>query len=205
MSYNGSGLFQINTAGQPVVGATVISSTVFNAFTADIATGLSTAITKNGQTTLTANIPMSGFNLTGYRGVLSSLDSGSPVAAGNTATYTPVFTAVTNVTTVGASLSVGADFARTINGVVVNMTFGIRATAGGGAIVRVSLPLASAMTDAVQLSGVGTIGNSGGTAFLPIRILGDIVNDEAEITFIADAAFATEQRCTVQFGYTVRV
>lgn len=65
MSFNGAGLFQINTAGQPVVFGTAIDETVFNAFTADIATGLSTCITKNGQTTITANIPMSSFKFTG--------------------------------------------------------------------------------------------------------------------------------------------
>jgi len=58
MSYNGSGTFQINTAGQPVVAGTVISSTAFNSLTSDLATGLSTAITKDGQTTPTANIPL---------------------------------------------------------------------------------------------------------------------------------------------------
>jgi hypothetical protein len=57
MSYNGSGTFNINTAGQPVVTGTPISSTVFNALTADLATGLSTAITKDGQTATTARIP----------------------------------------------------------------------------------------------------------------------------------------------------
>lgn len=65
MSYNGSGTFQINTTGQPVVAGTVISSTAFNALTADLANGLSTAITKDGQTTVTANIPMSNFKITG--------------------------------------------------------------------------------------------------------------------------------------------
>ena len=65
MSYNGSGVFQINTTGQPVVAGTVISSTAFNALTSDLATGLSTAITKDGQTTVTANIPMAGFKITG--------------------------------------------------------------------------------------------------------------------------------------------
>jgi len=39
VSYNGSGTFQINTSGQPVVTGTSISSTVFNALTADLATG----------------------------------------------------------------------------------------------------------------------------------------------------------------------
>jgi hypothetical protein len=57
MSFNGSGTFVINSTGQPVVTGTVISSSTFNAFTADIGTGLSTAITKNGQTTTTALIP----------------------------------------------------------------------------------------------------------------------------------------------------
>jgi len=65
MSYNGSGTFVINTAGQPVVSGTVISSTAFNALTADLATGLSTAITKDGQTTPTANIPMGNNKITG--------------------------------------------------------------------------------------------------------------------------------------------
>ena len=58
MSYNGSGTFQINSAGQPVVANTVISATVFNALTADLATGLTTCLTKDGQTTPTANIPL---------------------------------------------------------------------------------------------------------------------------------------------------
>jgi hypothetical protein len=65
LSYNGSGVFQINTTGQPVVAGTVISSTAFNALTSDLATGLSTAITKDGQTTVTANIPLAGFKITG--------------------------------------------------------------------------------------------------------------------------------------------
>ena len=57
MSFNGSGTFNINSAGQPVVTGTVISSTDFNALTQDLATGLSTCITKDGQTTTTQRIP----------------------------------------------------------------------------------------------------------------------------------------------------
>lgn len=57
MAYNGSGTFLINSTGQPVVSGTVISSTVENALTADLATGLSTCITKDAQTTTTAIIP----------------------------------------------------------------------------------------------------------------------------------------------------
>jgi len=64
MSFNGSGTFVINTAGQPVVANTVISATVFNALTSDLATGLSTCITKDGQTTVTANIPFGNNKIT---------------------------------------------------------------------------------------------------------------------------------------------
>jgi hypothetical protein len=65
MSYNGTGTFNINTAGQPVVTGTTITSTAFNLLTADLATGLTTALTKDGQTTPTANIPMGTFKITG--------------------------------------------------------------------------------------------------------------------------------------------
>jgi hypothetical protein len=64
MSYNGSGVFTINTAGQPVITGTTISSTTFNTLTADLATGLTTALTKDGQSTPTANIGMGGFKIT---------------------------------------------------------------------------------------------------------------------------------------------
>ena len=75
MSYNGSGTFQINSAGQPVVTGTVISSTAFNALTTDLATGLSTAITKDGQTTPTANIKLGGFKLTNVGAATTSGDA----------------------------------------------------------------------------------------------------------------------------------
>jgi hypothetical protein len=73
MSFNGSGVFVINSAGQPVVANTVISSTVFNALTADLATGLTNCITKDGQSTPTANIPMGSNKITGLAvGTLAS-------------------------------------------------------------------------------------------------------------------------------------
>ena len=75
MSYNGSGAFNINTAGQPVVTGTVISSSVFNALTADLATGLSTAITKDGQTTITNNIPFNGYKITNLGAGTASTDA----------------------------------------------------------------------------------------------------------------------------------
>jgi len=59
-----NGVFVINSTGQPVVADTIIDDTVFNALTADLATGLSTCITSDGQSTITADIPMSNFKIT---------------------------------------------------------------------------------------------------------------------------------------------
>lgn len=65
MPYNGSGVFSPSTADFPAVSGTLIQSTKFNNVINDIATGLSTALTKDGQTTVTANLPMAGFKHTG--------------------------------------------------------------------------------------------------------------------------------------------
>lgn len=75
MSYSGNGTFLINSAGQPVVPGTTITTTAFNALTADLATGLTTAMTKDGQTVPTANIPMGGFKLTGLGAGTSATDA----------------------------------------------------------------------------------------------------------------------------------
>ena len=75
MSYNGSGTFVINSAGQPVVTGTAITSTAFNALTGDLATGLTTAITKDGQTTPTANLTLGGYKITNLANGSASTDA----------------------------------------------------------------------------------------------------------------------------------
>jgi len=75
MSFSGTGTFNINSAGQPVVAGTTITATAFNALTADLATGLSTCITKDGQQTVTANIPFANFRLTGVGAGTSGTDA----------------------------------------------------------------------------------------------------------------------------------
>ena len=115
MSYNGSGTFNINSAGQPVVTGTVISSTAFNALTADLGTGLSTAITKDGQTVATARIPFAA-------GINSSLvtdatntTTGSIITAGGVGIAKAVFVGTTlNV----AGASTLAAITGTFNGTV---------------------------------------------------------------------------------------
>jgi len=75
MSYNGSGTFSINSAGQPVVAGTTISSTVFNSLTSDLATGLTTALTKDGQSTPTANITMGTYKITNLGAATAGTDA----------------------------------------------------------------------------------------------------------------------------------
>ena len=89
MSYNGSGTFNINSAGQPVVSGTVISSTAFNALTADLGTGLTTALTKDGQTTPTANITLGGYKITNLAAGTAAADAVrfSQLQGGSTSTY----------------------------------------------------------------------------------------------------------------------
>lgn len=72
MSFNGSGVFSIiNT----FVYDTIISESAVNQNFSDIATGLSTAITKDGQTVVTANIPMATNKFTGLGAGSAATDS----------------------------------------------------------------------------------------------------------------------------------
>ena len=120
MSYNGSGTFNINTTGQPVVAGTVISSSAFNALTTDLATGLTTAITKDGQTTTTAQISFAQ----GLRSTLvtdsSSVSTGSIITDGGVGIAKNVY--------VGGTLNVTGSTSLT-NPVINNIKMGYSTTA----------------------------------------------------------------------------
>jgi len=110
MSYNGSGTFQINTTGQPVVTGTVISATAFNSLTADLATGLSTAITKDGQTATTSRIPFAQGITSTLTTDATSTASGSIITAGGVGIAKALYVGTTaNIggTTDSSSVSTG--------------------------------------------------------------------------------------------------
>lgn len=109
MSFNGSGLFVIDSTGQPVSANTLIESSVFNALTDDLATGLSNCITKDGQQAVTANLPMATYRHTGVGNAVARTDyaaagqvqdgklnwvDGGGTADAITATYSPAITAL---------------------------------------------------------------------------------------------------------------
>lgn len=111
MSYNGSGTFQINTSGQPVVTGTIISSTAFNSLTADLATGLSTAITKDGQTATTVRIPFAQGISSTLATDSTSTGTGSIITAGGVgiakALYVGTTANVAGAVTLQSTLAVG--------------------------------------------------------------------------------------------------
>jgi hypothetical protein len=137
MSYNGSGTFQINTTGQPVVTGTVISSTAFNALTADLATGLSTALTKDGQTTATARIPFAQGITSTLVTDSSSTSTGSIITAGGVGIAKNLYVGVN--ANIAGTLSVTGS--TTLTNPVINnikMGYSTTATAAGTTTLTVS-------------------------------------------------------------------
>ena len=134
MSYNGSGTFQINTSGQPVVAGTVISSTAFNALTADLATGLSTAITKDGQTATTVRIPFAAGISSTLVTDSSSTSTGSIITAGGVGIAKALYVGTTaNVasTTDSSSISTGSIVTAGGVGIAKNLYVGVNANVAG--------------------------------------------------------------------------
>jgi hypothetical protein len=72
MAFDGNGTF--NQATTPVVSGTVISSTNYNSQNTDYNNGLSNVICKDGQTTITANLPMSAYRHTGVGNAVARND-----------------------------------------------------------------------------------------------------------------------------------
>lgn len=89
MARNGSGTYVL-PAGQPVVTNTLISSTVFNTFTNDVANALTTSVCTDGQTPMTGNLPM---------GTKKIVNMGSGTVSTDGATYGQLTTGLTNAQT----------------------------------------------------------------------------------------------------------
>lgn len=128
-----SGSFSLYTPGNPVTTGTTIASSWANNTLNDIATGLSTCVLKDGTQTITANLPMAGFKLTG-------LGAGS--AAGDSLRYEQVFLASTAISAAGSGQSDATSITSIVNqvttvasgaGVKVTFTAGYQVVYNGGA------------------------------------------------------------------------
>ena len=98
MPFNGSGTYTL-PAGNPVVSGSVISSATHIATNSDIATALTACITKDGQSTITANIPFSVHKITG-------LAAGT--TAGDSVRYEQVML-LSGVNTMSANMAMGTN------------------------------------------------------------------------------------------------
>lgn len=109
MADNGSGVFNIDSTGQPVVAATLITAAIHNALTTDLATGLSNRICKDGQTTITANIPFNDKKITGLAAATVRTDAASlAVIQDGTGVYVGTVGGTADVITLTASPAITA-------------------------------------------------------------------------------------------------
>lgn len=169
MSFNGSGTFLINSAGQPVVTNTIISSTAFNALTADLATGLSTCLTKDGQTTPTANIKLGGFKL---------INVGAPTLSGDALSFGNAATISTLTLTNALTVANGGTGAATLTGVLKgNGTSAFTAATAGTDYVS---PSVSTSFTAIQIF-------TGSTSTIAAKLVNAVEN----VTISATAATGT--------------
>jgi len=100
MSRNGSGVYTPPVTDFPAVASTLIESTKFNNTINDIATAITGSIAADGQTTITANLPMASHKLTG-------LSAG--VVAGDSVRYEQVALLTGNNTFSGTNIHTGAE------------------------------------------------------------------------------------------------
>lgn len=158
MAYNGSGTFSRPVADYTF--DTVILETNINTEMAGIATGLSTAITKDGQTTITANLPMAGFRHTGvgdatartmYLSAAQAQDGG-----------------VTWVDGGGTAQAITAAYSPAVTAVVDGMLLGVRATLANTATAPTFSPNGLTARDIVKNGNVALVA-------------GDIVGDGHEL------------------------
>jgi hypothetical protein len=77
MPRNGSGVYSPPAANYPAVSGTLITAANRNAVDADLATALTGSIAVNGESVVTANIPMSGNKLTGLGAATARTDAAS--------------------------------------------------------------------------------------------------------------------------------
>lgn len=102
MPRNGSGSYSL-PAGNPVVTGTTITSTWANTTLSDIGTALTGSIAADGQTTISANLPMSGYKHTNVAAATATTDYARYDQVQNSATQW--LTSVSGVDTITATAS----------------------------------------------------------------------------------------------------
>lgn len=195
-------------------GGTGSTSTTYCNLTTNVTGALPVGNGGTGATTFTANALLKG-NGTSAVSASNVSDNGSTVSIGSGIGFSIARTTVTspaaadgnvfsgtytptsfNTTNIAASTPQSAQYLRVGNTVTVSGQIDIDPTATGFALLGLSLPIASAITSAVQLSGVFNCPDAAGGG-----VYGDATNDRATFQFTASSA----ANLTYYYTFTYRV
>lgn len=207
-AYNGSGTFVVSGVGLPYVTGTTISSTVVNQLNTDLATGLSTAITKDGQTTTTASIPFAnGLTSGGNFTISQGSAAGSIILNQNTTNGAASYASVGSYNSASDSLTLNMySPAFTTSGITIAQGGLLRcsgagglniATAGGAYPIRFyvnSVLYSQYGTDGSFLIGTTTDGGTLGSAKLAVEGAG-AGSTALQYTRQTSTGFAQSWRC----------
>lgn len=171
---------------------------MFNALTADLATGLTTCITKDGQTTPTANIPMGANKITGLAAGTAATDAAN---IGNlqsgTGTYVGTVGGTADVITLTASPAIAAyaagqtfrfiaSGANTTNVTVNVNSLGAKAITKNGTTALVAGDIPASMMVEITYDGTRFIlGTTGAASFVTTANHGTITLDTSIV--VSDA------------------
>lgn len=133
MGYDGSGTFTIDTVGNPVEYDTVASHSVFNNTMTELAAGLSNALCRDGQSTVTQDISFNGYKLTNVGVPSGRLDAMNLQAA---VLSTGIY--VTTVGGTGDAITLTPSPALTAYAAGMRYTFVAAASNTGAATINVS-------------------------------------------------------------------
>lgn len=161
MPRNGAGSFNL-VAGNPVVTNTTISSTWANNTLSDIAGALTQSISKDGQTTPTANLPMGGFKMT-------NMAAGN--APGNSLRYEQLFSqGIPSDIASAGTVDIGGEYNTFLNvtGNTTITSFGTNYNGPRFLTFKASLTITHDATDLVLPDGENIVTQAGDVAiFIP--------------------------------------
>lgn len=215
MPFNGSGTFSPYVPGNPAVTGTVISSTAFNATQQDIAAGLSNAVTRDGQSPLTGNLPAAGRKITGLgagvvagdslrfeqlfsQGVEQDIASAATVDIGSLNTTIAQITGTTTITSFGTNYN-GPRFVRFAGVLTLTHNATTLILPGGANITTAAGDSAIFVPKGNPASGWNCVEyqRATGAAVLPLPVASDTVSGIAELSTNAEAQTGTDATRTV--------
>lgn len=209
--FNGSGQFLISGVGLPYVTGAIISSSVGNTLNNDIATGLSSCITKDGQQVITADIPFNNHKITGLASGVGATDaanigniqvnSGQLLTVTGTNTLAAVASPTLTAYTAGSTFRFFAAGANT-GAVTLNIsTLGAKdvLTSTGAALVANDIPAAGYLVTVVYNGTAFLLQNE--NRFTNLTAVNFIANDIATDTIKETATIsATASTGTINYN-----